>query len=1103
MSTHHTNPDPDAGKPTLLRKGFLREVRIGKRSVGPSNKELAPHRPIDYIMDWYAKRLNRPGLENRVNILESSTGSGKSTALPPEAFHRFFDQLGHRNIACTQPRVLTSIEIPTNSILPYHSKEALAKSGHASRVPLELGKNLGFQTGVVSKRPSRGIVYMTAGVLTGQLNVMDDKEFMERYSFIFLDEAHERSKEMDTILCLIRGLLRRQVKNPLCPFVVVMSATLDIQKFADYLLEDLKAPARYENIIRVEGFTYPITDHWTSTNVSNYHQAAVNLVEEIHQGHPEDFLEPGEEPVSIKVGGAEYRPTTHRGGCGCTGGCEAYGGCDCHRYSMDGPDGGCECGGAEEAGCHVCGGCTACGGCGCGGDGSTPGNESTNVDVLTLGGAATRVGRGVKKSVRAAKPSETVKTLRTGARVQRDILIFINGAGDQKKVRKGLEKLARTPYFTAYPVMLLDLASDAVTSENADYRALGADPKKLLVSVTRDGKTQMVMPRRRVIISTNVAETGVTIESAGYVIDTGFYKSAEFSPQAGCSMLVNKPVTQSQHRQRRGRVGRKGRGDSYSLFTEDTYSKLAVMQYPDMVKDQISTDLLTLLIRICDRDSSTQGTEGLRELLAEGSPAYALISQAEPRVYDLGLLDSPSTDSLHYALDRLYILGLIDPQARPTRLGILCSKFRFVTLEALRMVLSGYAWGAAISDLVTIAAFLTVEKGKVFSTREKDVEQFDRHIRAGEFSFFTSVDAEDRQRARQNGERSQMLIADDFIRCILIYEEIADRIQHMVQEARGVEDDAEDDAEDVTVPEDVVDAIPVPPKGQEVVDATAAADIELSSIPDPPTYAASEAIPTFGIYGDSHDGGCDCGGCEVDPVGGGQGGKHRGKEGKHRGDHQGQGGKHRGKEGKHRGDHQGQGGKHRGKEGKEGKHHDKDGKDHRRSSNPLANYLMERGIKWSGIVMVINARDELINMLAAVGLNPYTGYQHRLTTLRDENLATKMQHIRTLKQCIYEGYKMNLATWNAASRTYESCKFHIPIQATSDLVAYQPRYICYDSLFLRGDSASVNMYAATPGYFSVMDGYVEVDPNFEAVVRVPVKGKDKPDSKTKVKGKAK
>ncbi len=110
--------------------------------------------PIDYIMDWFRARASKHGIKNRILVLQSDTGSGKSTAFPSILYKNFAMGPRAKNIAVTQPRILNAISIVKEQICggPYYPW-------------LKLGKNIGWQTGATQRKPAKGLVFMTIGVL--------------------------------------------------------------------------------------------------------------------------------------------------------------------------------------------------------------------------------------------------------------------------------------------------------------------------------------------------------------------------------------------------------------------------------------------------------------------------------------------------------------------------------------------------------------------------------------------------------------------------------------------------------------------------------------------------------------------------------------------------------------------------------------------------------------------------------------------------------------------------------------------------------------------------------------------------------------------------
>lgn len=991
--------------PTLLRAGFLRQTVVNGKKYGPTTAEMAEERPLDHVMKWMESKMMKPARNStdRVLILESSTGSGKSTVIPPEYYHRFFEAQ-HKNIACTQPRVLTSVEIPSQSILPYHTREALAAAKQPNRKPLELGKNLGYQNSVLTKKPTRGIIYMTVGVLMQQLNIMADEDFMNKYGILIIDEAHERSVGLDTTLYLLKRFLNHNQKNKDCPLVLIMSATLDVAKFADYMMDDVDATDRYKNIMRVEGFTYPIEDRWLEVTSSNYCTEAVNTVIQIHANYT-DFLDGAPE--------AELQE-------------------------------------AEKLAKEL---------------------RSTKISPPVRVEEDDKKKHNDKKHGGAPKKKLTLSEPKKSELRQTDILIFVNGAADLRRIKKGIEKLNQLPYFQKYPVMPLELTSDAVTSQNPDYRALFQDINKLAVAVnSRDGGTKLLRPVRRVVVSTNVAETGVTIDTLRYVIDTGFYKSAEFCPTIGVSMLINKPVTQSMHRQRRGRVGRKGEGISYSLFTQETYDALHVMQYPDIVKDQVVADILTIIIRETDHTSEMHKARHLREAIDEVYPR--IFPKSSVSLNELPLMDAPSTDSLHYSLDKLFLLGFIDANCIPTQLGIVASKFRFVSLECIKMILAGYAWGAPIIDLITLAAFLQFPKNSVFiGLRESS---FLHAERAGEFNLFNSRDQKrSPEGAYQDSEKTRMFMADDFLRLLVVFREVSNQIQELESSLFTAEEsDEELEVAKVFESTELETTSDTPVKPEEPT----AKPTEVVK-PEEPAATSAEDKPATSVYADKTKVGENTSIDDSDnivsadpvlesakaeePEEAKEGGAESNDEVNSDSDDDEVyfgGGDAKKKHNQHKDSNQRSG----------------------RPKSPLEQYLGDRGINYSGFLQVIERRDEIIQMMASMGFNPFHGWHDSIEYLTYRSEADKLSYVQKVKQCLYEGFKCNVAAWDASVSKFSTLKSHLPLNIESDLMRFQPKFIIYDSILMIGDSNE--MYEAKINYLGILDGFVEIDTNFEAVV---------------------
>lgn len=128
---------------------------------------------------------------------------------------------------------------------------------------------------------------------------------------------------------------------------------------------------------------------------------------------------------------------------------------------------------------------------------------------------------------------------------------------------------------------------------NADLQALpmygtlpNADQLKVFFSAPKG--------TRKAIISTNLAETSVTIPGIVYVIDCGFVKMKWFDSDSNTDSLVVLPVSKAQAEQRAGRAGRMRKGKVFRLYTKEAYEKLAPQIPPEIRRSDLCTTILYL-----------------------------------------------------------------------------------------------------------------------------------------------------------------------------------------------------------------------------------------------------------------------------------------------------------------------------------------------------------------------------------------------------------------------------------------------------------------------------------------------------------------------------
>jgi ATP-dependent helicase HrpA len=216
-----------------------------------------PPLPVSDKKDEIAKAITH----NQIVIIAGETGSGKTTQIPKiclELGRGIRGLIGH-----TQPRRLAARTV-------------------ANRIAEELKSPLGQQVGFkirFSDQVSENtyIKLMTDGILLAE--IQQDK-FLSQYDTIIIDEAHERSLNIDFILGYLKQLLPKRPDLKL----IITSATIDPQRFAKHFDD---AP-----IIEVSGRNYPVEMRYKEPNDgdSEQSQAIVQAVDELLCEAPGDIL---------------------------------------------------------------------------------------------------------------------------------------------------------------------------------------------------------------------------------------------------------------------------------------------------------------------------------------------------------------------------------------------------------------------------------------------------------------------------------------------------------------------------------------------------------------------------------------------------------------------------------------------------------------------------------------------------------------------------------------------------------------------------------------------------------------------------------------------
>ncbi|NDV90013.1 ATP-dependent RNA helicase HrpA [Alteromonas sp. 345S023] len=200
---------------------------------------------------------------NQVVIIAGETGSGKTTQIPKICLELGRGVKGL--IAHTQPRRLAARSVATRI---------------AEELDTPLGEKVGFKIRFSDQVSERSYVkLMTDGMLLAE---MQQDKFLNQYDTIIIDEAHERSLNIDFLLGYLTQLLSKRPDLKL----IITSATIDPQRFSRHF--------NYAPIIEVSGRTYPVEIRYRGVedkeNDQDQSDAIVEAVDELMGEAPGDIL---------------------------------------------------------------------------------------------------------------------------------------------------------------------------------------------------------------------------------------------------------------------------------------------------------------------------------------------------------------------------------------------------------------------------------------------------------------------------------------------------------------------------------------------------------------------------------------------------------------------------------------------------------------------------------------------------------------------------------------------------------------------------------------------------------------------------------------------
>lgn len=189
----------------------------------------------------------------QIMVFVGETGSGKTTQIPQFAIYDEIPQVYGKQVACTQPRRVAAMSVAQRV---------------ADEMDVKLGEEVGYTIRFEDRTSPKTILkYMTDGMLLRE--AMHDPT-LGRYSCIILDEAHERTLATDILMGLLKTVADRRTDLK----IIVMSATLDAEKFQSYFND---AP-----LLAVPGRTHPVEIYYTPEYQQDYMESAIRTVLQIH-----------------------------------------------------------------------------------------------------------------------------------------------------------------------------------------------------------------------------------------------------------------------------------------------------------------------------------------------------------------------------------------------------------------------------------------------------------------------------------------------------------------------------------------------------------------------------------------------------------------------------------------------------------------------------------------------------------------------------------------------------------------------------------------------------------------------------------------------------
>uniref|UniRef100_A0A1E1XHM8 RNA helicase n=1 Tax=Amblyomma aureolatum TaxID=187763 RepID=A0A1E1XHM8_9ACAR len=182
---------------------------------------------------------------------------------------------------------------------------------------------------------------------------------------------------------------------------------------------------------------------------------------------------------------------------------------------------------------------------------------------------------------------------------------------------------------------------------------------------------------RKVVVSTNIAETSLTIDGVVFVIDPGFAKQKVYNPRIRVESLLVSPISKASSQQRAGRAGRTRPGKCFRLYTEKAYkTEMQDQTYPEILRSNLGSVVLQLK------------KLGIDDLV------------------HFDFMDPPAPETLMRALELLNYLQALDDNGELTELGSIMAEFP-LDPQLAKMLITSCDYNCS-NEALSITAMLSV-----------------------------------------------------------------------------------------------------------------------------------------------------------------------------------------------------------------------------------------------------------------------------------------------------------------------------------------------------------------------------------------------------------